>query len=270
MLIYLSKKQVSPLDTALLRGYGVYEYLRTYGEAPFRLEEHLDRLERSCALMQLEIPCSRDLMRETILKYSLKGSESSIKIFVGGGEAADDLVPDGEAMMFVSITPLVPFDRVYYEKGIKLLTYVHERPFPLCKSSNYVAAILASRLAKKEGALEPLFISPQGKVLETARSNVFFVKGDEVFTPKEGVLKGITRQVILEVYPVIEREIDLHETWDEAFITSSNKEVMPVVQIDHRVLGKGEVGKITKKISTFFSETTTHKKRPHLLATADF
>lgn len=270
MIIYLSKKRLGPLDTALLRGYGVYEYLRTYGELPFKLEEHLDRLERSCAMMHLEIPCSRAVIRETILSHCLKGVESSIKIFAGGGEASDDLVPDGETLMFVAITPLVPFDRAYYEQGIKLLSYVHERPFPLCKSSNYVAAILASRLAKQEGALEPLFISQQGKVLETARSNVFFVKGDEVFTPKEGVLKGITRQVILDIYPVVEREVDFHETWDEAFITSSNKEVMPVVQIDHRVIGKGNVGKISKKISTFFSEVTNEKKSPQALATADF
>ena len=169
--------------------------------------------------------------------------------------------------MFLSITPLSPFDLSYYEKGIKLMTYLHERPFPLCKSSNYVAAILASRLAKKEGALEPLFVSPQGKVLETARSNIFFVKNGEVITPKEGVLKGITREVVMKLYPVTEREVDLYETWDEVFITSSNKEVMPVVQIDQRVIGKGKVGNITKKISLLFSETVRSKNLIQALST---
>jgi branched-chain amino acid aminotransferase len=268
MLIYLSKKKFDPLDTALLRGYGVYEYLRAYAGKPFRLNEHLDRLERSCAILELPIPCERALIRETILNHSLQGVDSSIKLFVGGGAASDDLVPDGEPVMFISIKPLEPFAKEYYEKGIKLMTYVHERPFHLAKSSNYVAAVIASRLAKKEGALEPLFVSRGGKVLETARSNIFFVKGDELFTPREGVLYGITRQVILELYPVTEREVDLNETWDEVFITSTNKEVMPVVQIDHRVIGKGKVGNLTKKISTLFSEKTRAEKELYTTASA--
>ncbi|MBP9841771.1 MAG: aminotransferase class IV family protein [Simkaniaceae bacterium] len=270
MLIYLSQRTLNPLDTALLRGYGVYEYLRTYQGVPFQLEAHLSRLERSCQMLQLPIPCERKLIAETILNNCLADSESSIKIFVGGGAASDDLVPDTEPVMFISIHPLVPFDQKYYEEGIKLITYCHERPLHLCKSSNYVAAIIATRLAKKEGALEPLFISPQGKILETARSNIFFVKDHEVITPRDGVLHGITRDVVMSLYPVTQREVDVAETWDEVFITSSNKEIMPVVQIDHRTIGQGKVGEVTKKISSLFSEKVNSKKTSQTLVSTGY
>ncbi|HWS84092.1 MAG TPA: aminotransferase class IV, partial [Ktedonobacteraceae bacterium] len=135
-----------------------------------------------------------------------------------------------------------------------------QRALPEAKTSNYVAAIRALKEAARHGANDALFVNEQGHVLEATRSNFFVFRGDTLITPRLRVLIGITRNVILSLargrFTIEERPILLEElsTVDEAFLTSSSKEITPVVQIDDWMIGDGKPGPRTYELEQRFIE----------------
>lgn len=252
---------VSVNDLALLRGYGVFDFLRTYNGVPFYMNAHIDRLMRSARHIGLKIPWSRDEIRDIVLETLRKNThpESSIRLLVTGGDSPDGMFPAGNGKLIVMVSPLKTVPSQWYETGVKITTTRVMRIFPETKSINYIGGIHALKDAKQKDAVESLYVSPDDFVLECTTSNFFGVKDNRLITPDTGILAGITRQLIFDLASgVVEtqvRQIPLNELdqLEEAFITSSSREVLPVVEIDDMIIGNGAPGTITRKIMALFS-----------------
>lgn len=253
---------ISINDTAVLRGYSVFESLRTYDRRPFHLEEHLNRLYHSAALIELDVPYTQKFVADTILEVIAHNAykHATIRILVTGGESEDGIVPSGAGVLAVLITQLGERDMERFAKGVKLITTPLQRVSPEAKTANYVSAIRSLKEAKRRDASDALFVNEQGHVLEGTRSNFFIFRGDTLVTPRAGVLIGVTRNVVLELargrFAIEERPILLDElpTVDEAFITSSSKEITPVIQIDDLGIGNQKPGPYTYELEQRFIE----------------
>jgi branched-chain amino acid aminotransferase len=266
---YVDAQWVHPQDAALsvndiavLRGYSVFESLRTYDRRPFLLEEHLDRLYHSAELIEMMIPWPRehiiDVVREIIERNAYK--HAAIRLLVTGGESEDGILPSGSPKLIVMITPLGERDMERFARGYKLITSSLQRVAPEAKTTSYIAAVRALKEAALRGANDALFVNEQGHVLEGTRSNFFIFRGDTLVTPQDGVLMGITRNVVLELawgrFEIEERPILMTELLaaDEAFVTSSSREITPVVQVDERVIADGKPGPRTYELEQRFIE----------------
>ena len=253
---------ISINDIAVLRGYSAFEALRTYDRRPFHLDEHLKRLYRSAELIELEIPWPTtfiaDVIHETIGRNSYR--HAAIRLLVTGGESEDSITPTGQPTLVVMITPLGERDMQRFSRGIKLITTRLRREAPEAKTTNYMVAVRALKEAARRDAADALFVNESGHVLEGTRSNFFIFRGDTLVTPREGVLYGITRNVVLELargrFTVEERPILLDELrlTEEAFTTSSSKEITPVVQVDDLLIGNGRPGPRTYELEQRFIE----------------
>jgi len=251
---------ISINDTAILRAYSVFESLRTYDRRPFHLDEHLARLFRSAELIDLDIPYTREqiaaVVREVVARNAYK--HATIRIFVTGGETEDSILPSGKPALVVLITPLGERDMQRFANGVKVITTHLQRIMPEAKTNNYVAAVRALKEAARHNAADAFFVNEQGHVLEATRSNFFIFRGDTLVTPRQSILIGVTRNVVLNLardrFAVEERPILLDELSlvDEAFITSSSKEILPVVQIDDLVIGDGKPGPRTIELEQRF------------------
>jgi branched-chain amino acid aminotransferase len=260
--IHPNEATISINDVAVLRGYSVFESLRTYDRRPFHLEEHLNRLYRSAEIIELAVPYSRNdiaaVVQEVIKRNSYK--HATIRILVTGGESEDGILPTGKPVLAVLITPLGERDMERFAKGYKVITTHLQRTSPEAKTTSYVAAVRALKEAARHNAADALFVNEQGHVLEGTRSNFFVFRGNTLVTPRNGVLMGVTRNVVLELaqgrFPVEERPILLDELplVDEAFITSSSREITPVVQIDDLVIGSGKPEPRTYELEQRFIE----------------
>jgi len=256
------KAAISINDIAVLRGYSVFESLRTYDRRPFHLDLHLTRLYRSAQLIELEIPWSSgqiaEVVREIIARNSYR--HAAIRLLVTGGESEDGILPSGKPLLVVLITPLDERDMERFAKGCKLITTKLQRNSPEAKTANYIAAVRALKEAVRRGATDALFVNERKHVLEATRSNFFIFRGDTLITPHRGILVGITRNIVLELarskFIIEERPILLEELAlaDEAFITSSSKEITPVLQIDDRSIGDGKPGRRTYQLEQLFIE----------------
>lgn len=260
--VHTHEATISINDVAVLRGYSAFESLRTYNRRPFHLDEHLNRLYRSAELIELEIPWSREhitaIVQEIIARNFYR--HATVRLLVTGGETEDGILPVGKPMLVVLISPLGERDMERFAQGIKLITTNLQRTAPEAKTTSYVSAIRALKEAKRRHATDALFVNEQGHVLEATRSNCFIFRDDTLVTPRAGILIGITRNVVLNLargrFPIEERPILLDELpkADEAFITSSAREIVPVVQIDDLVIGNGKPGKRTYELEQRFIE----------------
>lgn len=260
--VHPNEATISLHDIAVLRGYSVFEALRTYDRRPFHLKEHLERLYRSAEVIDLEIPYTREeiagVVREIIARNSYR--HASVRLLVTGGESEDGVIAVGRPKLIVMISPLGERDMQRFARGYFLITTRLQRESPEAKTSNYTAAVRALKQAARRGADDALFVSEQGHVQEATRSNFFIFRGDTLVTPREGILLGITRNVVLELarrrFPIEERPILLEELAlaDEAFVTSSSKEIVPVVRIDEQVIGSGTPGPRTTELEQRFIE----------------
>jgi branched-chain amino acid aminotransferase len=249
---------ISIQDLSVLRGYGVFDYLRTYNKKPFRIDSHIKRFKRSAELTLLNFPWSDDeiksIVNETLSRNDFP--DSNVRLMITGGESLDSLTPGDDSKLVVLVTDLKPQPAEWYVDGVKIITSKTERYLPEAKSTNYLNAIIVLRDAKKRDAIESIYVDRNNRVLEGTTSNLFFVKGHKIVTAGDGILSGVTREVILESYKGFEIEVrdvlyDELCDMDEAFLTSSNKEVVPVIQIDEIVISDGP-GKITLDVMDFF------------------
>ncbi len=253
---------ISINDIAVLRGYSAFEALRTYDRRPFHLDEHLKRLYRSAELIELKIPWPTtfiaDVINETIGRTSYR--HATIRLLVTGGESEDSITPTGQPTLVVMIAALGERDMQRFARGIKLITTRLRREAPEAKTTNYMAAVRALKEAARRDATDALFVNESGHVLEGTRSNFFIFRGDTLVTPREGVLYGITRNVVLELahgrFTIDERPILLDELrlTEEAFTTSSSREITPAVQIDDLLIGNGKPGPRTYELEQRFIE----------------
>jgi branched-chain amino acid aminotransferase len=243
-------------DLAILRGFGVFDLLRTYNGKPFFLDEHVERLEHSAREIGLELPWSHNeivqITLETLRKNDL--AEANLRIVVTGGSSPDFMTPQGKPRLLVLVTPIPQLPDWWFSKGVKIITIVSERHIPGAKTIGYVPATMALRKAKKEGAIEALYIDRDDFVLECTTSNLFALIGGTLVTPGRDILSGITRKVILDIardrFPIDIRDISRKELLkaQEVFITGTNKGIVPVIQVDDAIIAKGRPGHHTREI----------------------
>jgi branched-chain amino acid aminotransferase len=245
-------------DLALQRGYAVFDFARTYHGKLFHFRDHLARLRRSAAALHLVLPYSNDELVATAatLVDRLGEREAGIRMILTGGSAhAANLLEHPRLVMIAEELPRLPAG--VYEGGVKLITYEFERDLPYVKTTNYMTGFRLIPVRVEKGAFEVLY-TWRGLVLECTRDNFFVFRGDVLVTPKNYVLQGITRQVILSLasphFRAEERDVQIEEldSVDEAFLSSTSKQIVPVVQIDERRIGLGTVGERTRKIMRLF------------------
>jgi len=257
-------------DLGLVRGYGVFEVLRTYGERPFGLRAHLDRLAYSAAQIELALPAPLPAIEAIVMETLARNAarDVTIRIIVTGGASSSFLMPEDRPTLLVMVAPVKPYAAQMYADGAALITVDAARFMPTVKSLNYIPAILGQRRARAAGAIEALYCDAAGVITECTTSNFFIFKGDQLITPAQDVLPGVTRAATLEVagdiFEIVTRPIlrgELAEA-DEAFITSTTKEIMPIVRIDEQPIGAGRPGARTQRLRQSFQAYVTQGSNP--------
>jgi branched-chain amino acid aminotransferase len=251
-------------DLAVLRGYGVFDSLRTYGGKPFYLREHIERLERSARKIGLDFIWSQKALADIVMQTLARNNhaEYNIRIVLTGGVSNDFITPQGKPRLLVMVTQRKQLPDWWYTDGVKIITEPYERDNPGAKSLDYIAGVMALRKANRENAIEVIYTDGAGLVREGTTSNIFVFQGDTLLTPGNAILLGITRQVVLDltggIYETEVRDLKLEDlkAADEVFITASNKEVVPVIQVNDTVIGSGKPGARTRKVMEIFSEYT--------------
>jgi len=241
-------------DLGLLRGYGLFDYFRTYNGVPFRFDEYWERFNRSAARLHLPVPLDKAAVAEAVVELIRLSGEEDIacRLVLTGGFSADG-VQVSSPNFFIRSEKLPVEKAEAMVHGIKVIPYLYVRDLPDVKMTSYVHMILNTEVMKRCHASDLLF-HKDGQVSELTRSNVFIFKGDTLITPEQNVLKGITRKFTMELasahFEVRTGDFSLDELLqaDEVFITSTTKWAIPVVQVGDAVIGKGTVGKRTMLI----------------------
>lgn len=264
-ILPLREAKVGVLDLGILRGFGIYEGITSFSGEPFRFDDHWERFQKSADVLGLVIPRTQEEVASAmraLIKHNTTGARASLRMLLTGGEALDGLeyVP-GRETFFITVAAHTPLPRELYERGVSLITHEYQRFLPGIKTIHYITAVTLQGKRKASGALEILYTSG-GKALECSTSNIFIVKDGIIRTPDADVLKGITRKVVLELahkaYPVQEMALSLPAFFDadEAFITSSFKDIVPIVSVDGRTIGSGIPGPITRDLMARFAQYT--------------
>lgn len=256
---------ISVNDIGLLRGYGVFDFLRTYNRRPFHLEEHISRLADSARIIGLELPCEEgrilEITNETLARNDTL-TEANIRLVVTGGVSADSITPAREPKLLIMVTDLHHCPAEWYRDGAAIITTNDERYIPNAKSTNYIPGILALSRARQQGAIESIYVDRYGRLLEGTTTNFFAFIGHKLVTPGDAILQGITRKVVLKL---VEKEFDIQirdiqrtemRLIDEIFLTASNKEVVPVIRMDDLTIGNGRPGERTQRVMQLFADYT--------------
>jgi branched-chain amino acid aminotransferase len=260
--------KVSVYDRGFLYGDSVFETVRTYGGEPFALADHLARLERSAARVGIAMPITAaDFGMEIRLAVrAAHNPESYARAMLtrGSGPVGLDPALAGAPLRVVLVEPLEPLPAAFYRDGIAVVTVRTERAADAARGAkvgNYLGSLLALKEAKARGAQEALILDAAGRVVEGTTSNVFVVRGGEIVTPPEqaSILAGITRAHLIELATDLGRPLRLAEltpadlaSADEVFISSSLREVLPVVRVDDRPVAGGRPGPVTRALHTAF------------------
>jgi branched-chain amino acid aminotransferase len=273
-------------DHGFLYGEGVYETLRTYNRVPFLFEQHTRRLRASAGHIHLDVPVD-DQSLATHIEETMSAAftspggarrrdgEAYIRVLLtrGVGELTYDLSATPSPSLIIIVKPLEEPPTRVTEEGIRisLVPILRNHPGsvnPIIKSNNLLNNALAMQHAYRQGAEEALMCNYRGELAECSQSNFFLVRNGVALTPKSaaGLLEGLTRGFLFEVgreVGIDVRDEILHpgdlETADEAFITSTTRELSPVVRIGDRIVGKGRPGPV------FNALLAGYRKRAHEL-----
>ncbi len=254
-LIPADQARVSVFNPALSAAFGVYESLQCQRGVVFHLEEHLNRLAHSARLLGMPLPAPLEEMASWVppLLAANRVHTCLVRLYVLG--------PNGRepALAFLWPEPPRVYPRELYERGASAVIFQGVRALPQAKSLNTLVNFLARRQALAAGAHEGL-LAHGGHVYEGSSSNLFAVRDGRVLTPpEETILPGVTREIVLrlaaeEGIPVASELLREEEIWgwDEAFITSTSRHVMPLVEVNGRPIGSGRVGPITRRLMQAF------------------
>ncbi len=255
----LEEVKIGYNDLGLLRGYAVFDFLRTNQRVPVFLEDYLQRFQESAAALRLEMPLSEEGMRNVVRKLvELQPQpEMGLRFLLTGGYSEDAYTVD-EPNLIISPVPIKPVPKALPD-AVKIITHPYERQMPQVKSIHYTMGILLQQEVKAAKAFDVLYYSEHG-VTEFPRSNVFIVNQEGVLqTPANAVLKGVTRKHVIQaagnLLPVEEKNISLDELYSaaEVFITSTTKKIIPVTLVDDQLISAGKPGPIALQLFDRFS-----------------
>jgi branched-chain amino acid aminotransferase len=263
---------ISVYDHGLLYGDGVFEGVRVYGGKIFRLEDHLDRLYDSAKAIWLSIPMEHEelaaVTREAVSRSGIAEAYVRHVITRGVGDLGLDPRKCPRASVIIIVDTIKLWPEQVYETGLTVITAgtpipQRESLSPRVKSLNYLPHIMAKVEGIQAGADEVLMLDSSGAVAEGSGQNVFVVKNGRISTPPPhaGILKGVTRQVVMELaeaagYPVDQTMLNRYDlyTADEAFFTGTASEIVGIRQLDGRVIGTGKSGPVTRDLRSRFHD----------------
>lgn len=238
-------------DLGLLRGYGMFDYFRTYNGVPFRWDDYWTRFANSARSLHMAPPLTQTETADVLADLYKRSGEAEVafRFVLTGGYAADSVTVT-QPNFLIRCEPLPKDNPKAMQEGIKVLPYDYVRDLPEIKTTNYLHMILQAEEMKRQGASDLLF-HKGGEISELTRSNVFHFKGDTLVTPNRNVLNGITRRVFLElaaphfdvqVRPVL---FDEFVNADECFTTSTTKWALPIVGVGEQTIANGLPGERT-------------------------
>jgi len=263
----LSEAKVPVLDRGFIFGDGVYEVVPVYSKVPFRLEEHLARLERSLAAVGIRNPYTREQWRAyvsgVIERQPFEDQAVYFQVTRGVAKRDHAFPKHAEPTVFMMSNPLVPPPLAQVEQGAVAIT-AHDNRWLRCdiKSISLIGNVLLRQLSAEADAVETILFR-DGKLTEASSSNVFVVKGGVIQSPPKNqlILPGITYDVVVELaranaLPLEFRDISEAEVRgaDELWATSSSKEVLAIVRLDGRPLGDGQPGPLFRRMYRLYQD----------------
>jgi branched-chain amino acid aminotransferase len=268
--------KVSALDRGFLYGDSAFEVMRTYDGRAFHQEQHLQRLAGSCERLRIPMPISLQELASRVqravdgarVKLHMLDCYVRVTVTRGVGPLGIKLPSKPQPSVLVYALPLEPPNDAVYEQGIEVgLVHVGRATDGTsaagAKTSNYLTSVLALDDVQKRGAQEAIVVGAHGELIEGATSNLFIVRGGALETPplSSGILAGITRAAILELaaqlhIPCKEQGLATGDLYgaDEAFITSTIRELLPVVRADGVAIGSGSPGPIYGRLLTAYRQ----------------
>jgi branched-chain amino acid aminotransferase len=274
-----SSASISVFDHGLLYGDGVFEGIRVYNGVIFQFKEHRDRLYSSAKSIKLQIPLTaQDMTKavvETLKRNGLKDAYIRLVVTRGAGDLGVDPRKCKRASVIIITEPVDPaYGMITKQKGISAIissvrrdavdATTHE-----IKSLNYLNSVMAKQEALDAGADDALMLDRNGFVSEATTTNLFIVKNGDILTPPStaGILPGVTRRRIIHLardigYRVVERGLTPYDVTnaDEAFLTGTLSEIVPVVKVKGIVVGDGKVGPTTHEIMQSFVKVRSDPK----------
>jgi branched-chain amino acid aminotransferase len=274
-----SRASVSVFDHGLLYGDGVFEGIRVYNGVIFRFKEHLERLYSSAKSIRLQLPLSPEEMTkaivETLKRNGLKDAYIRLVVTRGVGDLGVDPRKCRKPSVVIITQYADPsFGAMAKEKGISVIissvrrdavdATTHE-----IKSLNYLNSVLAKQEALDAGADDALMLDRNGFVSEATTTNLFIIKHGEIFTPPStaGILPGVTRRRIIKLtrelgFNMLERGLTPYDVTnaDEAFLTGTLSEIVPLVKVKGILIGDGKVGPTTRRIMDAFVKIRSDPK----------
>lgn len=277
MKVYINGKlydeqdaKISVFDHGLLYGDGIFEGIRIYDGCIFRLDQHIDRLEKSARAIRLEMPWSHEELCNAVVEACVANDlhDGYIRQVVTRGRGSLGLSPktcsDPQHIVIADKISLYPEE--FYKNGLKIITVPTRRNNsaalpPMVKSLNYLNNILAKMEAQTCGFQEALLLNDEGYVAECTGDNFFIVSNGTIFTPpvSAGSLGGITRGAVIDAVrelgiPFEEKNLTRYDCWtcDEFFLTGTAAELVPVIEVDARRIGAGKPGQITNRLLEVF------------------
>ena len=261
-----TKPALDPLDLALVRGDAVFEALRVYAGRPFRLREHLDRLAGSAAALELALPGGLEDLAARAVAAAGNG-DAVLRLICTRGREEPQASPDGDSpgpggpAAFAICTEVPASFETDRRRGVRLVLLTTAADplvraaspwlLPGVKSISYATNMAAQRTARARGADDAVLVGLGGELLEAPTANLWWRSGQTLCTPSLdlGILAGITRAVLRELAPGLGLKVlegvftaeDLAAA-DEAFLSSSTREVMPVVEVDGAPIAGGHPG----------------------------
>ncbi len=272
VLVAPEEARISVFDRGFLYGDSVYEVVRAYRGVPFELAAHLARLESSAARIGMALTVALDTIAQEIgaARRATGHDEAYLRIIVTRGAGPLGLDPNLalDPQRIIIAMPVQAPPAAVYERGANVVLTSVRRNLqaaidPRAKTGNYLNSVMAVAEAKRRGAFEAIMLDHRDFVTEGASSNVFSVVGGAVLTPPldAGILEGVTRSVVLRVAReagILVLEVPLTapmlEQADEVFITSSIREIVPIVKVDDTRIGDGRPGPVTGRIRGLFAE----------------
>ncbi len=255
VLVEPDQARVSVFDPALYGAYGVYESLQVVQGVAFELAAHLQRLARSATILELPLPGDPPTFERWIVDVlrANRARDCTLRLFAMGGSNGDGVT------CFIWPQPAPVYPQEFYTQGASAILFEGQRTFPEAKSLNALVSYLARRRAGALGIHEGL-LHNGGYLTEGSNSNLFAVIDGEVLTPPATqVLSGVTRDVLFELgerngTPIREAELAVSHVpmWQECFITSTSRHVMPITTIGDQHIADGGVGPLTRRFAGWF------------------
>lgn len=257
-IIKLNEVKISPYDLGFMRGYGIFDAMRTSNRVLFCFDEHWEKFKKSANELNLKLEIEKEDFKKVVEILLKKNNldEGAVKTILTGGESMNGFDKDDRATILILVDDLAKFSfsSELYDKGCKLISLEFQRCLPELKNINYLVPIKNQQNKIKNSAQEILY-KTGNNVLECSTSNIFMIKNNILLTPKNNIFLGTTRNLVIKIaqengFNVKEDDVYIQDllSSQEVFLTATYKKIVPVVNVDDNIIGDGKVGKETKKL----------------------